>query len=157
MNGVCGRGSGQVQCGWSILVAFSVTKRAARRSPEQNQGVLFMSRIVIAAVLGLVASTSAAGAHDWHGGYGGSNIDRRQAIQDYRIHQGVRSGEITRREAYRLEREQAHIRRLERNAKADGYLSPYERDRIRAAQNAASRHIYEESHDGNRRWFRRWW
>ena len=43
------------------------------------------------------------------------------------------------------------------NAKADGYISPYERDRIRAAQNAASRHIYEESHDGNRRWFRRWW
>ena len=114
-----------------------------------------MNRIVIAAVLGLVASTSAASAYD--GWYGGSNIDRRQARQDYRIHQGVRSGEITRREAYRLEREQAHIRNLERNAKADGYVSHYERDRIRAAQNAANRHIYQESHDRNQRWYRRWW
>ena len=113
-----------------------------------------MNRTVIAAVLGLVASTSVASAHDW---YGGSNIDRRQAIQDYRIHQGVRSGEVTRREAYRLEREQAHIRHMERNAKADGYVSHYERDRIRAAQNAASRHIYQESHDRNQRWYRRWW
>ncbi len=114
-----------------------------------------MNRTVIAAVLGLVASTSVAAAHDY--GYGGSNIDRRQARQDYRIHQGVRSGEITRREAYRLEREQAHIRHMERNAKADGYVSHYERDRIRAAQNAANRHIYNEAHDGNRRWYRRWW
>jgi len=69
----------------------------------------------------------------------------------------VRSGEITRREAYRLEREQAHIRHMERNAKADGYVSHYERDRIRAAQNSASRHIHNEAHDGNRRWYRRWW
>lgn len=113
-----------------------------------------MNRTVIAAVLGLVASTSVASAHDW---YGGSNIDRRQDRQDYRIHQGVRSGEITRHEYRRLEREQAHIRHMERNAKADGYVSHYERDRIRAAQNAASRHIYNEAHDGNRRWYRRWW
>lgn len=117
-----------------------------------------MNRTVIAAVLALVASTSVAGAHDWYGGgYGGNNIDRRQDRQEYRIQQGVRSGEITRREAYRLEREQAYIRHLERNAKADGYVSPYERDRIRAAQNSASRHIYQESHDRNQRWFRRWW
>lgn len=109
-----------------------------------------MNRIVIAGVLGLVASTSAASAHDW---YGGSNIDRRQDRQDYRIHQGIRSGDITRHEYRRLGREQAHIRHMERSAKADGYVSHYERDRIRAAQNAASRHINNDSHDGNRRWW----
>jgi len=40
-----------------------------------------MNRTVIAAVLGLVASTSVASAHDW---YGGSNIDRRQDRQEFR-------------------------------------------------------------------------
>ena len=113
-----------------------------------------MNRTVIAAVLGLVASTSVASAHDR---YGGSNIDRRQDRQEDRVHRGVRSGEITRYEYRRLEREQAHIRHMERNAKADGYVSHYERDRIRAAQNSANRHIYNEAHDGNRRWYRRWW
>ena len=113
-----------------------------------------MNRTVIAAVLGLLASTSVAGAYDR---YGGSNIDRRQDRQDHRIHQGVRSGEITRHEYRRLEREQAHIRHLERNAKADGHVSHYERHRIRDVQNSASRHINNEAHDGNRRWYRRWW
>ena len=113
-----------------------------------------MNRTLIAAALGLVASTSVASAYDWGSG---NRIDRRQARQDYRIHEGVRRGEITRHEYRRLEREQGHIRRLERNAEADGHVSHYERARIRAAQNGASRHIDNEAHDGNRRWFRRWW
>lgn len=113
-----------------------------------------MKKIVLAAALGLVASTTAASAHDWGWGDG---IDRRQSWQQYRIERGVRSGEITSREYWRLQREQAYIRHLERNARADGYLSPYERARIRDAQNAASRHIYNESHDSNQRWYRRFW
>jgi uncharacterized membrane protein YebE (DUF533 family) len=112
-----------------------------------------MNRILIAAGLGLIASTSIAQAHDW----GTDRIDRRQARQDYRIHQGVRSGEITRREYWRLEREQAHIRHMERAARSDGYVSPYERARIRDAQHSASRHIARESHDEQRRWYRRFW
>lgn len=113
-----------------------------------------MNRTLLVAALGLIASTSVASAYDWDQT---SRIDRRQARQDYRIHEGVRRGEITRHEYRRLEREQGHIRRLERNAEADGHVSHYERARIRAAQNAASRHIYNEAHDGNRRWYRRWW
>ena len=113
-----------------------------------------MNRTLLVAALGLIASTSVASAYDWDQT---SRIDRRQARQDYRIHEGVRRGEITRHEYRRLEREQAHIRHMERNAKADGYVSHYERDRIRAAQNSASRHIHNEAHDGNRRWYRRWW
>ena len=81
----------------------------------------------------------------------------RQERQEFRIRQGVASGELTRREYWRLEREQAYIRGLERNAEADGYVSPYERARIRAAQDAASRRIHEERHDGQRRWSRRAW
>jgi uncharacterized membrane protein YebE (DUF533 family) len=83
-------------------------------------------------------------------------IDRRQYNQEQRIRDGVRSGEITRRESYQLETEQARIRELERRAKADGRVDRNERAQIRNAQNAASQHIAQESHDGQRRWWRRW-
>jgi hypothetical protein len=113
-----------------------------------------MKAILFTAALGLMATASAANAYEW----GSSDrIDRRQERQEFRIRQGVASGELTRREYWRLEREQAYIRGLERNAEADGYVSPYERARIRAVQDAASRRIHEERHDGQRRWSRRAW
>jgi hypothetical protein len=84
-------------------------------------------------------------------------IDRRQAYQEQRIRAGVRSGEITMREYRRLEAEQGRIRELERRAKSDGRVDPWERAQIAQAQNAASRHIYQESHDGQRSWWRRWY
>jgi hypothetical protein len=101
-----------------------------------------------------MATASAVNAYDW--GYS-DRVDRRQERQEHRIRQGVAAGELTQREYWRLEREQAYIRRLERNAEADGYVSPYERARIRAAQDVASRRIHEERHDGQRRWFRSAW
>lgn len=87
-------------------------------------------------------------------------IDHRQHRQAKRIEQGVRSGQLTAHEAARLRAEQARINRLEHLAERDGHVNHYERARIRAAQHAASRHIYEEKHDGqnrNRRIYRRWW
>ena len=109
-----------------------------------------MKKIVIASALALAAMTSVAGAYDRNNG-----IDARQAEQERRIQQGVRSGEINRREAAALEAEQARIRALERNAQRDGRIDRREASQIRDAQNAAGRHIYQESHDADRR--RRWW
>jgi hypothetical protein len=43
-------------------------------------------------------------------------IDRRQDRQEERIDQGIKSGELTRREAARLERGQNHVNRLENRA-----------------------------------------
>jgi uncharacterized membrane protein YebE (DUF533 family) len=79
------------------------------------------------------------------------SIDRRQSMQEKRIQQGVRSGEITRQERARLEAEQARIRAMEHAAKSDGYVSPRERAVINQAQNEASRHIYHDKHDNDRR------
>lgn len=123
-----------------------------------------MTRIAIAAALALAATTTIAGAHErprTYGGYGGgSSIDRTQAIQQHRIEQGRRTGSLTVFEAYKLRAEQARIAALERRAKADGHLSHAERARIVAAQRHASRHIYQETHDAQRRgnwggWWRR--
>lgn len=100
------------------------------------------ARTVLVALAALTATAATASADE---------IDRRQFRQDYRIEQGLRSGDLTRREAAALAAEQARIRDLERRAKADGYVSPYERARLRAAQNEASRHIRQERHDDDNR------
>jgi hypothetical protein len=85
------------------------------------------------------------------------DIDRRQYNQEQRIRDGLRAGEISRNERRALEAEQARIRELERAAKSDGYVSPRERAQIAEAQDRASRHIAQESRDGERRWWRRWY
>lgn len=74
-------------------------------------------------------------------------IDQRQANQERRIDQGIGSGQLNRREANRLEREQSHIDRMENRAKADGVVTNKERARIQHRQNQASRHIAREKHD----------
>ena len=107
------------------------------------------------ATLALLAMTAAAAAHDTTQ----DRIDRREDRQERRIEQGVRSGEITRREYRQLESEQARIREMERRAKSDGHIDRREAAAIERAQDNASRHIRQEAHDGDRRgnWYRRWW
>lgn len=74
-------------------------------------------------------------------------IDQRQANQEARIQQGIKSGELTQREAARLEKGQDRIQRMENRAKADGKVTAKERERIEHAQNQESRHIAREKHD----------
>jgi hypothetical protein len=75
------------------------------------------------------------------------NINARQANQERRIDQGVRSGELTPRETRRLERGQNHINRMEDRAKADGVVTPREHRRIAHAQNRQSRRIFRAKHN----------
>ena len=78
-------------------------------------------------------------------------VDARQANQKARIQDGVKSGELTRREATRLRAEQRRIRADERRAKADGVVTPAERTQLRREQNRASRDIARQKHDGQKR------
>jgi hypothetical protein len=75
-------------------------------------------------------------------------IDQREANQQARIDAGVASGQLSRREARRLEREQAQIRAAERNAKADGIVTPRERRQLERMQEQASANIRAALHDG---------
>lgn len=84
------------------------------------------------------------------------SIDQRQSWQQHRIDQARRSGELNRREYRELKHEQLRIAEMERRAKADGHLSYHERRIISRAQNQASRHIYQESHDNQNAWYRKW-
>ena len=78
-------------------------------------------------------------------------VDQRQANQQARIQDGVRSGELTRREATRLRAEQRRIRADERRAKADGVVTHAERSQLRREQNRASRDIARQKNDAQKR------
>lgn len=78
-------------------------------------------------------------------------IDQKQANQEQRIDQGVASGELTKREARRLNRQQHHIDNMENRAKEDGTVTKRERARIRGAQGRASHNIAKQKHDAQTR------
>jgi hypothetical protein len=96
----------------------------------------------LAATLIVAASPLVAQA-----GHRDPGVNARQANQQARIAQGARSGELTKHEAHRLEREQRGIAREERREKADGRLSTRERADLHRDLNAASRDIYRQKHD----------
>lgn len=71
--------------------------------------------------------------------------DRRQVRQGARIHQGVKSGELTRGEANRARSQQRHINRMENRMEANG-MTPKEAIRLEQAQDRASMNIYKMKH-----------
>ena len=76
------------------------------------------------------------------------SINAREARQERRIDQGIYSGELTKNEIRRLEREQNRIDRVEDRYRTSGDgLSPRERERLQRALNHSSRDIYRQKHD----------
>ena len=78
-------------------------------------------------------------------------IDQRQANQERRIEQGVKSGQLTTKEAARLEKVQARVQKIETKAAADGKVTKKERAKIEHAQDKQSRQIAREKHDKQRK------
>lgn len=76
---------------------------------------------------------------------------QRNINQQQRIEQGIQSGQLSNREAGRLERGQARVDRREARAGADGRVGPGEQRRVQKAENRQSRRIYKEKHDAQRR------
>src|ERR1051325_9094724 len=100
---------------------------------------------------------------------------QRDVNQQQRIEQGLQSGQLTTREASKLEREESRVERDQSRAMQDGKLSPAEKARlergearidrkearagangkvnaaeqrrIQRAENRESRRIYKEKHD----------
>jgi hypothetical protein len=78
-------------------------------------------------------------------------INAREHNQQLRIRQGVKSGELTRKEIARLEAEETRIRLNERLAKSDGKLTAEERARLEKELSKTSQDIYEQKHDDQTR------
>lgn len=115
-----------------------------------------MEKIVLSFVVAVAASfvfaegaqakgRGCAAGHHKHG------VNQRQRRQDRRIDGGVFSGELTRREFLRLEKEQYQIEREEARARRDGVLTPRERAELQRELNQASRHIYRAKHNNRDR------
>ena len=75
---------------------------------------------------------------------------QRDVNQQRRIEQGVASGELTNREAARLERGQARDNAAQARARADGKVGPNEQRRLQRQENRQSRRIYREKHDAQK-------
>jgi hypothetical protein len=77
-----------------------------------------------------------------------ASVNGRQIRQRERIRQGVRSGELTRRETLRLRAEQRGLRAEERFYRRTGPgLSRSERRDLQRDLNRTSRDIYRQKHD----------
>jgi hypothetical protein len=107
-----------------------------------NQNNKKMKKIVFIAVILFFASALAVNAQR-----ATPRVTGRQATQQVRIANGVQSGQLTRNETRRLERQQHCIQAEKRIAKADGTVTPRERRFLRREQNRASRNINRQKND----------
>ncbi len=98
---------------------------------------------LLAGVVTLGSLPAVAGPYD-------SNINRVEAGQEYRIQQGLRSGQLTPGEFRRLENQQARIRATEAQMRADGRLTRGEKTQLAQMQARANRNIYRYRHNNYR-------
>lgn len=98
-----------------------------------------MTLTMVTAIV-LAVTSANAGTRD-------PGVNARQDNQRSRIQQGVRSGELTRRETRRVADTQRDIRQLERAYQSDGTLTGAERRDLHHEQNQASRQIHRQKHD----------
>ncbi len=91
-------------------------------------------------MIGGMALASSAQVHN-------RNINARERRQQKRIAEGIENGSLTPREAARLEKNEAEVRRIEARLRENG-LKPQERARLEHRLNELSQQIYRQKHDG---------
>jgi uncharacterized membrane protein YebE (DUF533 family) len=74
-------------------------------------------------------------------------VKKRQINQQARISNGVSSGELTKAETIQLQKQQRHINRTKKAARADGIVTRKERAIIQHKQNKANINIYRKKHN----------
>jgi hypothetical protein len=75
------------------------------------------------------------------------NVVQRDVNQQQRIQDGLKSGQLTTKEAAQLERGERKIDRMESKALSDGKLTKDEQQRIERAENQQSKQIYRDKHN----------
>ena len=105
---------------------------------------MILKTTLVVALSTMVISTAYAGTRD-------PGVNKRQHNQHARMHDGVKSGELTRSEAHALRAEQRATRTQEREFKSDGVLTRGERRELHRDLNESSRDIRREKHDKDSR------
>jgi hypothetical protein len=75
------------------------------------------------------------------------SVAKRQAKQKERIAKGAKRGQLTKREANRLKRQQTRIQQAKKKAQADGKLTPAEKARLARKQDKAGGNISSARHN----------
>lgn len=117
-------------------------------------------KTLAALALGTLGLMAGAAQADWNRdghGYGdraiqqsndfAQQVNARQQRQMERIHEGLRTGSLTRPEFNALMHEQHGIRVMEQRFRSDGYINPHEFQRLDRALDVASQNIRAEKHD----------
>jgi hypothetical protein len=100
-----------------------------------------MKRIILLALVAvLISSVSFAQTAT-------PKVTKRQHHQQQRIKEGVKSGELTKGEAARVEAQQGKIAVDKAKAKSDGVVTPAERAKLKREQDRASKNIYRKKHN----------
>ncbi|MCE2963912.1 MAG: hypothetical protein ACK5UE_05365 [Chitinophagales bacterium] len=68
-----------------------------------------------------------------------------------RVKQGIKSGEITRREAAKIHKEKQDVRQAKQNAKADGVVTVEERKEVAKQDRQLDKTIKRTKHNNRRR------
>lgn len=76
---------------------------------------------------------------------------QRDANQQQRIANGIKSGQLSNKEAGHLEAGQARVNRAEANAAANGHVGAGEQARVQGKENQQSRRIYDKKHNDKTR------
>ena len=76
-----------------------------------------------------------------------SEVVQRDLNQQQRIEQGLQSGQLSTREAGKLETQEKRIDRVEAHDLQDGKLSPVETAQINRMENRSSAQIYKDKHN----------
>ena len=107
-----------------------------------------MKTIVYAGLIALFTAAAPAMANH---GERDSGINERQQRLEQRIEQGWRTGQLTRPEVRRLQREMREIERAEHHFASDGRLTPRERSDLHARLDRVSQLVQYERRDAERR------
>ena len=130
-------------------VGVAILRRYIRRRNTIRGNDVQISHYPLRSAVGAACSSAAARTRNRC-----TSIDQRQDYQQDRIEHGIRDGQITRSEAYRLEQGERAIDRAQARARADGVVTPQERARIDRMTDRESREIYQQSHDRQQSWDR---
>lgn len=108
-----------------------------------------MKRIHQLALIGVAAAALALGTGSAQAGT--PAMHRREAMERARIEQGVRSGRLTRGEAWRLRHGERRIHVMDRRFSRDGHFTRGERFRMNRAMNRESMRIWRLKHNRRNR------
>lgn len=99
-------------------------------------------------VTALIATTAFGASFAASAQTSAANSTQRDVNQEQRIENGLQNGTITTRENAQLQRDEAHVDKLQARDMKNGPMTPAEKAQLQAAQDKTSRDIHEAKTNG---------